>query len=277
MHINVISDLHLEFADLKLPGGDILILGGDICEAKNLKMDKYNPSYVSPPHIHPDNRSDRYARFFIEECRKYQKVLYVMGNHEHYHFCYDDTYNHLKSQLPDNVTLLENETVELDGVVFIGASLWTDCHKQDPITILHVKDVMNDYRAIKKNPEKHHNFYGRLTPEYTIHTHKISKKYIEQQLQINKDRKCVVMTHHAPSVLSIGEEYKNDHHSNGAYYSSLESLILDNPNCVLWTHGHTHNFFEYKIGDTTIFCNPRGYKHYERRAAEFDPARGIDI
>jgi hypothetical protein len=40
------SDLHLEFADLKLPGGDILILAGDVCEAKNLKIDEYDPNQI---------------------------------------------------------------------------------------------------------------------------------------------------------------------------------------------------------------------------------------
>jgi len=28
MRLNLMSDLHLEFADLKLPGGDILMLAG---------------------------------------------------------------------------------------------------------------------------------------------------------------------------------------------------------------------------------------------------------
>lgn len=277
MRINVISDLHLEFADLTLPGGDILVLSGDVCEAKNVKVSEYEPNYVSLPHERKDRRTDRYARFFVEECGKYQKVIYVMGNHEHYHFCYDDTYQYLKDQLPDNITLLENETIELDGVMFIGTSLWTDCNRQDPVTIFHLKDLMNDYRVIKKKPSEHHNFYGRLTPEYTIYVHKIAKKYIEQQLQAHSNRKCVVVTHHAPSGQSIGAEYKHDQYGNGAYFSSLENLILDNPNCVLWTHGHTHNPFNYKIGATTIFCNPRGYQNYERRADEFDPSAGVDI
>ena len=69
MKINVISDLHLEFADLVLPGGDVLILSGDICEAKNIKKDQYSKDAVQ--FKFELKRSDRYIRFFVEECVKY--------------------------------------------------------------------------------------------------------------------------------------------------------------------------------------------------------------
>lgn len=277
MQINVVSDLHLEFADLTLPGGDILILSGDICEAKRFIRSDYNPDYVTLPLENKERRADRYARFFIEECAKYNKVIYVMGNHEHYHYTYDNTYSWLKSQLPDNVHLLEDETLELEDVVFIGATLWTDCNQGDPITIYDVGQFMNDYRVIKKKPGPGHDFYGKLTPQFTINVHKKSKEFIKSQLQLNQDRKCVVVTHHAPSGQSISEEFRNDRQMNGAYFSNLENLILSNPNCVLWTHGHVHNYNNYKIGETTVLSNPRGYMGYERRALEFDPKVGIDI
>ncbi len=277
MRINLISDVHLEFGDLVLPGGDVLILSGDICEAKHIKLSEYQPDFVKLPLEDPTKRADRYARFFVEECAKYRRVVYVMGNHEHYHFAYDDTYDYLKSQLPANVTLLENETVVIDGIVFIGTTLWTDCNNKNPITVYDVKQCMNDYRVIKKKPSANHNFYGKLTPEFTIHTHEISREYIRQQLKLHKDRKCVVVTHHAPSETSISSEFKHDFHMNGAYFSSLEDLILDNPNCMLWTHGHVHNYNNYKLGNTTVLSNPRGYLNYERRANEFTPDVGIDL
>lgn len=56
---------------------------------------------------------------------------------------------------------------------------------------------------------------------------------------------------------------------NGAYASKLEEFILDRPQIKLWTHGHTHNEWDYMIGDTRIFCNPRGYKGHEIRSQEF--------
>ena len=91
MKINIISDLHLDFADLTLPGGDVLIMSGDICEARHLKKDMYNKDMILFEHENPLQRPDRYYRFLAEECSKYREVIMVMGNHEHYGFQYQKT------------------------------------------------------------------------------------------------------------------------------------------------------------------------------------------
>ena len=64
---------------------------------------------------------------------------------------------------------------------------------------------------------------------------------------------------------------------NGGYSSNLEEFILDRPQIKVWTHGHTHDTFDYMIGSTRVMCNPRGYNGYEERAKEFDPTIGFDI
>jgi hypothetical protein len=56
---------------------------------------------------------------------------------------------------------------------------------------------------------------------------------------------------------------------NGGYSSELSEFILDHPQIKLWTHGHTHEPFDYMIGDTRIVCNPRGYINYEGCADNF--------
>lgn len=277
MQVQVISDLHLEFADLQLPGGDILILSGDICEAVNLKKADYDPNGIMLEHERRDRRPDRYIRFFNEECTKYRHVIYVMGNHEHYHFYYDDTYQHIKDQLPGNVYLLEDEVKDIDGVLFIGCTLWTDANSGDPITKMTLKDCMNDYRTVKKRPGPEQNYYGRLSVDATVFVHRRSVHFIEKTLKENPDRTCVVVTHHAPSELSVSPIYKTEQHMNGGYFSRLDNLILDNPNIAVWTHGHTHNTFDYTIGSTRVICNPRGYKYYEERADEFDPTVGFKL
>jgi hypothetical protein len=58
---------------------------------------------------------------------------------------------------------------------------------------------------------------------------------------------------------------------NGGYSSDLSEFILDHPQIKMWTHGHTHDTFDYMIGSTRVVCNPRGYIKYEQRADEFDP------
>lgn len=276
MKINVISDLHLEFDDLELPGGDVLILSGDVCEAKNIKADQYDPNGIMFDFERANRRPDRYIRFFKEECSKYRHVLYVMGNHEHYGFRYDKTYSQLLVNMPDNVRLLEQETTEIDGVVFMGATLWTDCNKGDPITMMQLRSSMNDYRIVQ-NYYKDKGQYFKLTPEFTYKVHRDTVAYFKEELAKHQDRKVVVITHHSPSKQSIKPKYQGDYHMNGGYSSDLEQFILDHPQIKAWTHGHTHDTFDYQIGQCRVICNPRGYVGYEHRAHEFDPTIGFDI
>ena len=52
----------------------------------------------------------------------------------------------------------------------------------------------------------------------------------------------------------------DEYEMNGGYHSDLSKFILDNPQILLWTHGHTHEVLDYKLGETRIVCNPRGYE-----------------
>lgn len=275
--VAVCSDLHLEFADITLPGGDILILSGDIMEAKKFKKSMYNPDLVLLPNERTDRRPDRWARFFEEECRKYQEVIYVLGNHEFYSGKFgEQTYAHIREQLPDNVHLLENETVDIGDVTFVGATLWTDMNKGDPVTLFHMKSMMSDYKYIT-NHYPATNLYYRLQPEVTVETFYRSRDYIKAVVENDPGRKYVVVTHHAPTRLSTHPRYAHETIMNGAFSSDLSEFIMDHPQIKVWTHGHTHDPFDYTLGETRIMCNPRGYFGYEESAKLFDPTVGFDI
>jgi predicted phosphodiesterase len=276
MKINVISDLHLEFSDLTLPGGDVLILSGDVMEARKLKRDQYDPMNVLLPHEDTLKRPDRYYRFFAEECAKYHKVIYVMGNHEHYGFQFQKTWAHINEQLPDNVHLLERETLDIEDVTFVGCSLWTDMNREDDLTMYHMRSMMNDYKQITMYNEAK-NVYHRLTPERTVEEFYRSRDYIRTVVEGRHDQKFVVVTHHSPTKMSTHPRYTHDTLMNGAYSSDLSEFILDNPQIRVWTHGHTHDPFDYMVGSTRIICNPRGYAGYEERAEHFDPTYGFEV
>jgi hypothetical protein len=79
----------------------------------------------------------------------------------------------------------------------------------------------------------------------------------------------VVCTHHAPSKGSEHPRYAHDQMMNGAYNSSLDDFIMERPGIKLWTHGHTHEDFDYMIKGCRVVCNPRGYINYEDRADRF--------
>lgn len=270
MKISLASDLHLETGYQELPGGEVLILAGDICEARDFKKEFHSTRLVDAKP-----GSYKWVDFFYKECAKYDRVFYVMGNHEHYHGRFDKTYHELKSILPKNVRLLEQECEEYKGVLFIGTTLWTDYNRGDPLSVHTIKYGMNDYRLIK-NHYVNKDVYHKLTPEHIINVHRNSRKYIQLMLKEKSHLPVVVITHHGPSYMSINEKYKREYLMNGAYTSELSELILDHENIRYWVHGHMHDAVNYEIGNTRILSNPRGYIGYEDTSA-FDPNFTFDI
>ena len=276
MKINLVSDMHINFQDVTLPGGDVLVMAGDIMEAGHLRLADNAKKNVF--------LADRYRRFCREELVKYRKVIYVAGNHEHYNNSYDDTHERIQAELPDNVHFLENDFVKIDDVWFFGGTFWTDFNKGDPISMHYVKQNMSDFRLIKfKDSIEVKTMYGdsywtsQFTPAYVKEVFHKTVENLKQFAESHPDEKIVVVSHHAPTELSIDPAYKNDYHMNGAYHSRLGDFIMNHPNIKVWCHGHMHNFTDYMIGDTRVLANPRGYKGYEQIAETFDPNFSFEV
>jgi Icc-related predicted phosphoesterase len=277
MKIHLISDIHLEFGDLPIyndDGADVLIMAGDICVLKDLKDYKEDCEIVGKR-----SQVASYVRsFFRRVCTLYPNVVYVMGNHEHYNGCFDESYDIVKNELcsPNpNLHFLEKQTVEIDGHLFIGSTLWTDFNDGDPISMYEAKNRMNDYRIIRLAGES----YRSLTPDHTFKEHRESIKFMTKTMDSNPDKPVVIVGHHAPSHKSVKPKYENDIHINGAYRSDLEWIMHNYPQIKLWVHGHTHEEFDYEVHKTRVVCNPRGYVNYERGSQQEDPyfPQSIDI
>ena len=260
MKIELGSDLHLEFGALELfntENADVLLLSGDICVAKHLNGVHHHDS--------------RYRKFFRECCERFPRVIYILGNHEHYAYDIQHTTAHLKRELAyDNLHILDDETVDIGEYTFIGTTLWTNMNEEDSLTLYHVDGMMTDYRTIL-NSARTVNEWGkpaRLTPEDTVVLHKRSMDYINH-VCYDVDKKYIVVGHHCPSLKSIHSKYANDKIMNGAFASDLDDFIAYRPQIRLWTHGHTHEPFDYTIGTTRIVCNPRGYSGHEPGADNF--------
>ena len=246
------SDIHLEF-DYKaddfcnaLKGGreghteDVLVLPGDVTVKNKTRW----LTLISPVFKH---------------------IIYVLGNHEFYHQNLDNTYRKTKEGLPDNVHLLQNESVTLDGVTFHGTTLWTDIDKGNPLSYMTANQSMNDFRLIRAD-----GGHSRFTPQRSHTEHNVAKLFLRDNVKEGD----VVVTHHAPSFQSIHEKYKGSN-LNGCYASDLSDLILDiKPS--LWFHGHLHDTVDYMIGDTRILCNPRGYVDIELND-EFEEMKYVEI
>jgi predicted phosphodiesterase len=284
MKIAVCSDLHLEFGEITLenPGDvDVLILSGDICVARDLMEH-------DPLGIVDFGKSSRYHTFFQNCGKEFPHVLYVAGNHEHYHGDFKDTIPDLKSRLAyiDNLHILDREIFELNDTVFVGGTLWTDMNKEDPLTLHAIRSMMNDFRCVEnsnhvvnyksfddvENPDKptFRTRAARFCPEDAVEDHKKMLGYIKHiYTDMAPWKQMVVVGHHTPSHQSCHPRYKKDDLMNGGYHSDLSEFILDRPGIKLWTHGHTHELFDYMIGTTRVVCNPRGYIGYEQLADDF--------
>ena len=283
MKIAITSDVHLEFGQLELENtqnAEVLVLSGDICTAVDLRV---TDSILSSA------KTDRYLDFFTACSRNFPHVVYVMGNHEHYHGDYADSIVHIKSALKhlENIHVLDKEVWEHGDHVFIGGTLWTDMNGENEMTMNHVQRRMNDFQICENSNEmvnyrvwdekddgKTVKFKTRpatLSPRHVVEDHKAMLKVIEEAYDnIPPWKTVVVCTHHAPSKGSEHPRYKHDQLMNGAYNSRLDQFIMDRPGIKLWTHGHTHEDFDYMVKSCRVVCNPRGYINYEDRADRFE-------
>lgn len=283
MKIAVCSDLHLEFAEVEFdnPGVDVLILSGDICVARDLM--EYDAS-----EIIDYGKSSRYHKFFQMCSERFPHVIYVAGNHEHYHGDFKYTLSDLKKYLGylPNLHILDKETFEIDDTVFVGSTLWTDMNKSDPLTLYSIARMMNDFRIIDnshrevsykvfddpENPDKPRftTRVAKFSPEDAVEEHVKSLDYIRHVYDNTPPwQQIVVVGHHTPSHVSCHPRYADDREMNGGYHSELTEFILARPGIKLWTHGHTHELFDYMIGSTRVVCNPRGYDGYEEISDNF--------
>jgi len=269
MRINIASDIHLEFGPIEIKNtkeADLLILSGDICVAAQLA------------HKDNNNKKSMAIHDFFNMCSKeYNHVIYIVGNHEHYNGDFQRTIPNLKEYLGhlDNLHILDKEIVTIDDVTFIGGTLWTDMNKEDPSTMISISGMMNDFIKVANGEidtrGKPYKVIKTLRPDDVVVDHKAMLEYIRTIVEGKHDQKFVVVGHHAPSKLSTKPRYKDDYLMNGAYSSDLSEFILDYPQIKMWTHGHTHDTFDYLVGSTRVVCNPRGYVNYEQRADDFDP------
>jgi predicted phosphodiesterase len=288
MKIALCSDLHLEFGPISLQNtenAEVLILSGDILVAADLNELGDATGLI----VNGKNKSEQYHKFFQECSERFPNVIYIMGNHEYYHGDFATGLDIIRERLSylENVFIMERQTMVIEDVTFIAGTLWTDMNKEDPNTLYGIKGYMNDYRIIKDSRTNvdttiiHFDDTGepmempvtkpsKWSPEASVVEHKLMLDTIKATVESNPTCKYVVIGHHAPSKLSTKPKYQKDVMVNGAYSSELSEFILDHPQIKVWTHGHTHDVFDYMIGGTRILCNPRGYDAYEDRADQFE-------
>jgi hypothetical protein len=187
-------------------------------------------------------------------------VIYVPGNH----CIYRDRMYRKEEKLREkllghDVTILNKGVVEYGNFVIIGATMWSDFSLY-PDRIQEAKRdydaTMQDKRLIKTLSCR--KFIANLA-QTESHKHQF---WIKEQLEKYKDKKCIVVTHNAPSILSISEDLRG-HIDAACYANNLDDFIRQHPQIVVWCHGHNHESVDYFIGSTRVICNPFKGMYYE--------------
>ncbi|MCW0001330.1 metallophosphoesterase [Pararhizobium sp. YC-54] len=250
----IFSDLHVECTGtasrLEVPDADLCICAGNILE-RGLE-----PS----------------VDWLAKNVAKHMPVLLVPGNRDYYHSSIKEGFEKgvELARSYEGIFLLDEGFVVLGGIRFVGATLWTDFALfGDPrLPMLEAAEHIDDYRRIKISnlPAK------RFSPRQAMRLHLNARLIIEDLLAASCDLPTVVITHHAPSLLSMSQDWI-DNPLAPSFASNLDRTIL-RYQPQFWIHGHLHNAADYMIRNTRVICNPRGYP---RCRTGFNPTLVIDL
>ena len=235
MKLGIISDVHLPTqGTLPRPAqaGDVMVLAGDI--GVGLAGVSWAKTVFTCP------------------------VIYVPGNHEYYNRSIDTLDGEMREYVAGtDIHILQDTQVVIDGVRFIGATLWTDFALFGNVgeSALLAQHGMSDYYVIRKR-------FRAVKPSETLALHQVSRTNLQRTLAEPFDGPTVVVTHHAPSLKSIAPRFVEDP-LTPCYASDLEALVASS-GAVYWIHGHVHDSVDYVLGKTRVIANPRGYRGEEK-------------
>lgn len=254
--LRIWSDLHLEFAGYKfghiytpspLDKDTTLILAGDIGVGMQGQ------------------------EFINTMCENFKNVIRILGNHEFYHNDFSSVikgWAEFENNGPKNFHFLNNDWRIVDGVRFLGGTMWTSLNDGDYLTRMNALREMNDYVEITSGG-------APITPDFIIGQHDEFIKFLITEFDKPFDGKTVVITHHSP-----GNEVRRRGYSVGllshAYFADIEDLVGYHDKCVLHIHGHVHESYDYMINNTRVICNPYGYS-YHKTNPNFDKNLIIEI
>ncbi|MDN3517262.1 metallophosphoesterase [Aquisalimonas lutea] len=267
MELRVMSDLHLEIAGRgrgrKDPAFELTCTDADRDRVLVLAG---------------DTDVDRHAAAFAaRQAASFRAVVQVLGNHEYYKGGSPQRLpaklrEHVAAAGTENVHVLDDATVDVGGVRFIGATLWTDFNGADPEALRVARNVMNDFQRIRCGTEAA-PYAHRFLPQAALRLHRASTAFIEQAVLSAHAAAMVpvVVTHHAP----YPPEGPDGSPLSFSYGSDLGALI-HRARPALWIHGHTHECVDTTIHGCRVVANGRGYAGIEP-VPGFDPARVVRV
>jgi Icc-related predicted phosphoesterase len=267
-----LSDLHLEAQDFSwtLPRGDVLIVAGDLCHAACLDPGRRDDPYAA-------RQRERVQRFAEMALNSFARVLLIAGNHDHYDGVFEETIGTLHRYLP-GITVLDDEAVEIGGVQFFGATLWSDFEGGSATAMEKGRRGVGEYFFVRtRQPEEDGGEQlTKLRPAHTAAAFDRSLAALRQHLAATAHAPTVVISHHAPSRKGLNPFHAGNG-LDGAYASNLDDFIASLERVPFWVHGHTHIRRQYRIGGTQVVTNARGFDARDPVARSFSPVAFFDL
>lgn len=235
----IFSDLHLpaggQSAATAVPQADVCICAGNVSEGGIVESVRWLGRIVCP----------------------HMPVIFVPGNLDYRGSSIPEVMQEGRSEARafPLLHILDEEVRVLGGVRFVGATLWSDFALfGDQRSAMDAAANLDDYIKIKTSREPR----KRFSPRQSMTLHRSACMFLEHQLAMSRGLPAVVVTHHAPSLHSVPNDWFDDPRAP-TLASGLDRLILQfQPG--LWVHGHIHQSREYPIGRTRVVCNARGYR-----------------
>ncbi len=272
MRIQLLSDLHLE----------VLAELDDLLNARDHNFVQVN-SEADVIVLAGDNANGEMSLRLASETaqRAGRPVIWLPGNHEYYGEDFAELNEAFRRQTEYGVHVLMNRQAIIDGVRFLGGTLWTDFKlRTGHPRISNKKEAMaeaglflSDFFQIRQSGSRH-----RFTPADSLEEHNRTRAFLQAALDEPFDGKTIVVTHHAPHMQSINPRFAGDP-LNPCFASDLSPLLYK---ADLWLHGHVHSSVDYRVGRCRVVANPRGYPRsksgdlrFENDA--FDPLQLIDL
>lgn len=273
MKIQLLSDLHLEadpgFTATPAPGADLLVLAGDIGSYQRRK----DGSAMAEPDwgLQRFSPLPGFAGWPVP-------VLFVPGNHEYDALDVDTAHRDLRATCDRlGIHWLERETAVIQGVRFVGTTLWSDFDG-----LVAPGSPLTERLRARHKAFRAANFYlskmegqrgGSLFDAEAMRTLGLDcQAWLRKALAQPFDGPTVVVTHFAPTLHSADPRYGLSPGTAG-FCNALDDLL---PLADFWLHGHLHCPTDLQVGRCRIVANPLGYASKDEQSM-FRPTLIIDV
>ncbi|WP_019531427.1 metallophosphoesterase [Dasania marina] len=238
--ISLQSDIHNEFRrenyNYVNRGEKVAVFAGDI------GVGEYAINYIKGlAELYPDTH-----------------FIFVPGNHEYYNpnlakDTLDKTFRSVAKTV-DNLHFLNRDSVVIDGIKFLGCTLWSDFTTFGPelekLALNTAKYFLNDFREITNNG-------FALTPKQMASWQKIDVNWLDTELAKPFFGKTVIVTHFPGVIECVHPHFEVD--AVTTYFNNDLEWIVEKHKIDLWLYGHNHWSTSFTLKKTRFYSNQPGY------------------